>query len=125
VKWAYCVIYSRSYEGKIEKEIRLVVIADLFNHDHHANTGWKRREEGWVWSTKTEIPKGTDIEISYGAAHESTSLLYDYGFIPESHEKTYLKFPRPTIVSTSVVKLLLSKAKGTGLLIHFFGTNFC
>lgn len=89
-KWAYNVVYTRSFE--MYGETRIVPMADMFNHGTETEIDFSYDEEGncIVYATR-DVPAGSPLRMSYGDPTNPSRLFATYGFLDETAPATFCK----------------------------------
>jgi len=100
IKWAFCVISSRSYDTHNHGECIILPVGDLFNHSpNYDNVAWRQHNKPkWEWVSNSKISPGMEIAISYGNK-TNLELMKKYGFVLPNNDRSNLEFPRSSNVS--------------------------
>lgn len=90
VKWAFNIVYTRSFGDDDEKQI--VPMADMFNHGTETEVDFSYDEEGNcnVFATR-DVPADSPLRMSYGCPTNPSRLFAVYGFLDESSPATFCK----------------------------------
>ena len=107
-EWAFNIIATRSMEEEVfvdcdleqmsdEEEpilnVRIVPIADYFNHDSDPNVYLNFDEAGNCFAQAIrDVPVGSPLTIQYADPTNPSFLLARYGFLDESAPATYCKY---------------------------------
>ncbi len=108
VRWAYQVVYTRSVEvydeGTGDYELRIVPMADYFNHgsvyteidSHYDGYG------NYYATASYDVPGGSPLRIRYADPRNPSHLLARYGFLDDACPATYCKLLPPTVNSDMI-----------------------
>ncbi|KAL7459918.1 hypothetical protein ACHAWC_011849 [Mediolabrus comicus] len=89
--WVYQIVYTRSFESG-DGDLRIVPLADMFNHGAYPEIESSYDEEGNYYAYTTyDVPAGSPLRISYGDPTNPSFLFARYGFLDESTEATFCK----------------------------------
>jgi hypothetical protein len=81
-KWAYSVVFTRSWRDPSGSVATLVPLGDMFNHDSAmANVAPDILEDGSVeMNLKKDVPEGSPLYLSYGISTYPARFLVTFGF---------------------------------------------
>jgi hypothetical protein len=81
-KWAFSIIFTRSWRTPSGSEATLVPLGDMFNHDSAmANVAPNILEDGSVQMTlKQDVSEGSPLFLSYGMGVFPARFLVNFGF---------------------------------------------
>lgn len=81
-KWAFSVIFTRSWRAPSGSEATLVPLGDMFNHDSvMANVAPNILDDGSVRMTvKQDVAEGSPLFLSYGMGVFPARFLVNFGF---------------------------------------------
>ena len=90
-RWAFALIYTRGIPAE-DGDVRIVPLADYFNHGTETNVEVSFTEEGdCVSYASSNVPAGSPLRISYGDPTNPSALFAKYGFLDESSPATFCK----------------------------------
>mmetsp|Transcript_4330 Transcript_4330/g.5925 ORF Transcript_4330/g.5925 Transcript_4330/m.5925 type:complete len:453 (-) Transcript_4330:157-1515(-) len=89
-KWAFNVVYTRSWGPDNDKQI--VPMGDMFNHGTETEIGIAYDENGNcnIYTTR-DVPPGSPLRMSYGDPTNPSALFATYGFLDETSPATFCK----------------------------------
>ena len=82
IKWAFTVVFTRSWRNPSNEDAMLVPLGDMFNHDSEiANVVPDILQDGSVqMSLKRNVSEGSPLFLSYGMGTIPARFLVNFGF---------------------------------------------
>lgn len=85
IKFAYNVVFTRSFPTPDGSDYRLVPVADMINHGYPDNAALVfDEEENCSVMLKEDVSPGEPLTVSYGTPNNPSQLLATYGFLNEA-----------------------------------------
>ena len=91
VKWAFSVVFSRSWRSPSDPDdARIVPLADNFNHGENANVIVEEGENGVTQVVlKTDVERDTELKLSYGPGYDPSRFLIIFGFFDDTVREVF------------------------------------
>ena len=99
-RWAYQIVYTRSFEANIGGIDDLVItpMADCFNHAAESDIDVQYDDEGnCLVQTIRDVPAGSQLRMQYADPTNPSFLFARYGFLDESSPATFCKILLPHV----------------------------
>jgi len=120
VKWAFQMAYTRSSEANDGSgDLRIVPMADLFNHGTFPNVAIGYDDQGNCYAQTTDnVSAGNALTVSYADPTNPSYLFARYGFIDKTSPATFCKIviddPSPQLVDMGYDQSRMLFYKDTG-----------
>lgn len=88
-KWAYNVVYTRSFEAN--GDVCIVPMADMFNHGTETEVEISYDDGNCIACATRDVPEGSPLRLSYGDPTNPSYFFARYGFLDESAPATFCK----------------------------------
>lgn len=92
VQWAFNVVHTRSLPGTGKNDVKIVPMADYFNHGTDTEINFTFDAQGnCLGSTTRDVAAGSPVRMSYGNPTNPSFFFTKYGFLDQTSPASFCK----------------------------------